>query len=88
MEPKQCLAYATDIADFNRMQIVAKNILSQGQNRRVSRVSGNKTFFGLISMFKVVEGLVPVIQSFPNTIGLSQTPVGPDWQTCAHPGEN
>ena len=41
MEPKRRLAYA----DFYRMQIVAKTNLSRGQNGRVSRVSGNKTFF-------------------------------------------
>ena len=45
MEPKRRLAYATEIADFHRMQIVAKKILSLGQNGRVGRVSGNKTFF-------------------------------------------
>ena len=45
MEPKRCLAYATEIADFYRMQIVAKKFLSRGQNGRVGRVSGNKTFF-------------------------------------------
>ena len=38
----------TKTADFYRMQIVAKNNLSRGQHRRVSRVSRNKTlFFGL-----------------------------------------
>ena len=49
MEPKRHLSYATAIADFYLMQIVAKKILSRGQNRRVGRVSGNKTifFFGL-----------------------------------------
>ena len=41
------LAYATEIADFYRIQIVAKKILSRGQNGRVGRVSGNKTFFFL-----------------------------------------
>ena len=45
MEPKRRLAYATEIADFYRMQTVAKQILSRGQNGRVGRVSGNKTFF-------------------------------------------
>ena len=30
MEPKRRLAYATEIADFYRMQIVAKTKLSQG----------------------------------------------------------
>ena len=29
----------------NAMQIVAKKILGRGQNGRVGRVSGNKTFF-------------------------------------------
>ena len=51
MEPKRRLSYATEIADFYRMQIVAKKILSLGQNGKVGRVSGNKTFvvffFGL-----------------------------------------
>ena len=45
MEPKQRLAYATEIADFYRMQIVVKKNLGRGQNGRVGRVSGNKTFF-------------------------------------------
>ena len=45
MEPKRRLSYATEIADFYRMQIVAKKILSWGQNGRVGRVSRNKTFF-------------------------------------------
>ena len=45
MEPKRCLAYATEIADFYRMQIVAKKILGRRQNGRVGRVSGNNTFF-------------------------------------------
>ena len=45
MELKRRLAYATEIADFYRMQIVAKKILSRGQNGRVGRVSGNETFF-------------------------------------------
>ena len=39
MEPKRRLAYATEIADFYRMQIVAKKKLSRGQNGRVGRVS-------------------------------------------------
>ena len=41
MEPKRRLAYG----DFYRMQIVAKKTMSRGHNGRVSRVSGNKTFF-------------------------------------------
>ena len=45
MEPKRLLAYATEIANFYRMQIVAKKLCVGGQNRRVGRVSGNKTFF-------------------------------------------
>ena len=45
MEPKRRLAHATEIVDFYRMQIVAKNILGRGQNGSVGRVSGNKTFF-------------------------------------------
>ena len=44
MEPKRRLAYTTEIAYFYRMQIVAKKILGRGQNGRVGRVSGNKTF--------------------------------------------
>ena len=44
MEPRRRLAYATEIADFYRMQIVAKNILSRGQNGRVDRVYENETF--------------------------------------------
>ena len=43
MEPKRRLAYA----DFYRMQIVAKQKLSRGQNRRVSRVSRNNTLTSL-----------------------------------------
>ena len=46
-EPKRRLAYA----DFYRMQTVAKNKLSRGQNGRVSRVSGNKTFFFFFFFF-------------------------------------
>ena len=45
MEPKWRLANATEIADFYQMRIVAKKILGRGQNGRVGRVSGNKTFF-------------------------------------------
>ena len=45
MEPKRRLAYATEIADFYRMQIVAKKILSRGQNGRIGWVFRNKTFF-------------------------------------------
>ena len=45
MEPKRHLAYAVEIDDFYQMQIVAKKKLSRGQNGRVGRVSGNKTFF-------------------------------------------
>ena len=33
MEPKRHLAYATEIADFYRMQIVAKKILSREAKR-------------------------------------------------------
>ena len=44
-EPKRRLSYATEIADFHRMENGAKKKLSRGQNGRVSRVSGNKTFF-------------------------------------------
>ena len=47
MEPKRRLAYAMEIADFYRMQTVAKKMWSQGQNGRVGRVSGNKTSFFL-----------------------------------------
>ena len=52
MEPKWRLAYATEIADFYRMQIVAKKILSRGQNWRVGRVSRNNTFFFGLSIVK------------------------------------
>ena len=45
MESKRHLSYVTEIADFYRMQIVVKKILSRGQSGRVGRVSGNKTFF-------------------------------------------
>ena len=38
------LAYAMDIADFYHMEIVVKKNLSRGQNGRVSRVSGIKSF--------------------------------------------
>ena len=53
MEPKRRLAYATEIADFYRIQIGAKKNLSRGQNGRVGRVSVNETFFlfGLICFF-------------------------------------
>ena len=53
MEPKRRLAYATEIADFYQMKIVAKKILSLGQNGRVGRVSGNKTFFFGLSHFSM-----------------------------------
>ena len=45
MAPKWRLAYATEIANFYRMQIVVRKILSWGQKGRVGRVSRNKTFF-------------------------------------------
>ena len=45
MELKRHLAHATEIVVFNRMQIVAKKNLGQGQNGSVGWVSGNKTFF-------------------------------------------
>ena len=56
MEPKQRLAYATEIADFYRMQIVAKKILSRGQSGKVGRVSGNKTFFFGLIKFRDYDG--------------------------------
>ena len=48
MEPKRRLAYPTEIADFYRMQMVAKKNLSRGQN---GRVSGNKTFLFFVFVF-------------------------------------
>ena len=50
MAPKWRLAYATEIADFYRMQIVVRKILSRGQLGRVGRVSGNKTFFVFLAL--------------------------------------
>ena len=40
MELKQRLSYATEITNFYQMQIVAKKILSRGQNGRVGRLVG------------------------------------------------
>ena len=51
MEPKRRLAYATEIADLFRIQIVAKTNFSRGQNGRFGRVSGNKTFFFFFFFF-------------------------------------
>ena len=59
MKPKRRLAYATEIADFYRMQIVVKKILSRGQNGRVGRVSGNKTFFFGPNNVPTVLGIHP-----------------------------
>ena len=49
MEPKRRLTYATEIADFYQMQIVAKKIGGRGQNGWVAQVSGNKTFFFFVA---------------------------------------
>ena len=45
MEPKQRMAYATEIADFLPNANCAKKKLSRGQNGRVGRIPGNKTCF-------------------------------------------
>ena len=70
MEPKRRLAYATEIADFYRMQIVAKKVLSRGQKGE-GRLGVRKQDIFWVALVSYQQKILIKSNWLPHTEGLS-----------------